>query len=105
MIAQDVMEVEEEVEVSAIDAEVMGLFWPKPVTVVAEVSDMDCNCGGRFAYDPNANCMACESCGCDPDGEPVWVFVWYYNQYNADSQCVREEFFLVEFWNLCRNAL
>jgi len=26
VIAQDVMEVEEEVEVSAIDAEVMGLF-------------------------------------------------------------------------------
>ena len=34
---------------------------------------MDCNCGGRFAYDPNANCMVCESCGCDPDGEPVWT--------------------------------
>jgi hypothetical protein len=31
----------------------------------------DCKCGGRFAYDPNANCMVCESCGCDPDGEPV----------------------------------
>ena len=71
MIAQGAMEVEEEVEVSAIDAEAMVLFWLRPVGVAVEVSDMDCKCGGRFAYDPNANCMVCESCGCDPDGEPV----------------------------------
>ena len=32
---------------------------------------MDCNCGGRFAYDHNANCMVCESCGRDPEGETV----------------------------------
>ena len=36
-----------------------------------ESKHMDCNCGGRFAYDPNANCMVCDSCGCDSDGAPV----------------------------------
>ena len=34
--------------------------------------EMDCNCGGRFAYDHLTDCMVCESCGCDPDGETVW---------------------------------
>ena len=71
--AQNVTELEEEVVVFAIVAEAMGPFWLKHVVVVAEVSDMDCNCGGRFVYDYNANCMVCESCGCDTDGEPVWV--------------------------------
>lgn len=32
---------------------------------------MDCNCGGRFRYDEWADCMVCESCGRDEDGEVI----------------------------------
>jgi len=41
------------------------------ITDILSCRFMDCNCGGKFAYDHNANCMVCESCGRDPEGEVV----------------------------------
>ena len=53
------------------------------------------NCGGRFAYDHNANCMVWESCGRDPEGETVWTttlslisMTYYrYDMVCANSGC------------------
>ena len=48
------------------------MFYTSTISLIIGVMFLDdCNCGGRFAYDPNANCMVCESCGRDPDGEVV----------------------------------